>query len=180
MNKPFALLVIAVGLAMIVVPRLQPRSDDSGMVDVPTELARRVFLERSFFPADYVNPDSLQCVIMERNTGGDTVAMLVAFADGATSLYLSTGRGILNKRSRNVREAADRFQALAKDRVDQFTATGNFGRPTNGMTRFFVITGSRTLATEAYANAFLASQYSVLQELNAAALATITELRKKT
>lgn len=180
MDKPFAIVVVAVAVAIVVAPRFHRRVDDTGMVAVPTERARHDLLERKFFPAGYTSPDELKCVIMEWNTGGDTVATLVAFTDGNTSLYLSSGRGILNARSRNVQEAAARFRDLAIERVDQFLMTTDFDPPRSGKSRFFIITGSKTLATEAQLNKSLMSPYSVLKELVEAAQATITELRKKT
>ena len=179
MDKPFAIVVVAVAVAIVVAPRIHRRVDDSGMVAVPTEKARLDLLERRFFPAQYVNPEQLEAVIMEWNTGGDTVATLVAFADGTTSLYLSSGRGILNARSKNVQTAATRFRDLAMDRADQFFSTADFDPPRSGKSRFYIITGSQTRATDAQLTTRLTSPYSNLKELTAAGQTTITVLREE-
>jgi hypothetical protein len=109
------------------------------------------------------------------------VATLVAFSDGTTSLYLNHGGGVIGAGGReSVRQAAEQFRALAVARAEQFSTTADFDPPTNGKTRFFIITATKTLATRAQSNGQLSNQYNALKPLAEAAQATITEIRHTT
>jgi hypothetical protein len=71
----------------------------------------------------------------------EAVATLVAFADGTTSLYFSTGGGTIGAGDHaTVRMAAEEFLRIASDHVDQFTRATEYPLPNIGRVRFYVHT----------------------------------------
>ena len=77
----------------------------------------------------------------------EAVATLVCLADGTTSLYFSNGRGVIGAGEHaSVRDAAERFIALANSYVGAFTISTDSAMPSTGRVRFHVRTfeGLRT------------------------------------
>ena len=77
----------------------------------------------------------------------NAVASLVAVADGSTSIYFSSGGGIIGAgQHQNVREIADRFIALVDSQVEALTITDAHPLPAVGRVRFYARTfdGLRT------------------------------------
>ena len=181
MRKLLVLTIVIVAALIVAAPRFRQWSTDRAEGRVGSAGLRLAVLQRKFVGAtSAADSDEVKCVVMDWNLGGETVATLVAFADGTTSLYLTSGGGILGAGSHeNVREAAARFRALAADRADQFSTTADFDPPASGKTRFFIITGTKTLATQAQRNGQLLNQYIVLKPLAEAAQATISEIRQR-
>lgn len=128
---------------------------------------------------DAADPDEIRCVLMDWNLGGESVATLVAFEDGATSLYLSSGGGVLGAgEHETVRDAAGRFRAAAAGLREHFSSTNDFAPPPTGHSRFFIVTPTKTLGTAAIPNGELRRRGHALAPLEAAAQAAITEIRR--
>jgi hypothetical protein len=71
----------------------------------------------------------------------EAVATLVAFADGTTSLYFSSGGGTIGAGSHDtVREASEELLRTADQHVDKFIPTKEYPLPKEGRVRFYVHT----------------------------------------
>ena len=92
---------------------------------------------------------SVYGVIMDMGLQRGT-ATLVGFSTGDGSLYLSSGGGIIGGGGHaSVRQSARAWVESAEAHQGAFTLTTTFERPTNGQTRFFILTNHGTLtATE--------------------------------
>jgi len=141
---------------------------------------RLAILRREFVDADAPGqPDDIHCVLMDWNLGDDSVATLVAFEDGTTSLYLSTGGGIIGAGDHaNVREVAPAFRAAATGSREHFRSTQDFTPPPNKSSRFFLVTRTGTLATPIIANTDLQGDAHPLAPLATRAQVLIAEIRR--
>lgn len=82
-------------------------------------------------------PGKPWAVMMETGYPGAVVS-LVAFADGSTSLYFSSGGGVLGGGEHaSVNEASRAFVAKAADDVQHVESTSDHPLPPEGMTRFY-------------------------------------------
>ena len=80
----------------------------------------------------------------------EAVASLVTITDGTTSLYFSTGGGIIGAGDHvSVREAADTFIAAADASVNAFVPASEHPFPSTGRVRFYVRTFDGLLTAEA-------------------------------
>jgi len=106
------------------------------------------------------------------------VATLVSFADGSTSLYISTGGGVIGAGEHQaVREEADRFLAVAEQHIADFDPVdGETPPPKPGRVRFYVRTFQSTLTAEAE-DAPLARGQHKLSPVFHAGHAVITQMR---
>jgi len=88
-------------------------------------------------------------IIME--TGyPEAVATLAVFAEGSTSLYFSSGGGVIGAgEHESVRETHGPFFAEAEARLAAFTKTTEMPLPAEGRVRFYVRTFRGTLTAEA-------------------------------
>ena len=85
-------------------------------------------------------------VIMETGTERGT-ATLVAFVTGDSSLYVSTGGGVIGQASHvHVVVQAKRLVAQAAEYVGEFNAGAGFPYPRAGQTRFYVLTSGGIVA----------------------------------
>jgi hypothetical protein len=117
--------------------------------DVMREMRERVF---SMPPGEIgLEPGpghrSVWCVLMEMIRPNKAVVSLVTIADGTTSLYFSSGGGIIGAgQHATVREESDRFIALIDEHVEAFAPTEDHPMPEIGRVRFYVRTfdGLRT------------------------------------
>jgi hypothetical protein len=88
-------------------------------------------------------------VLMETAYPG-AVASLVAFVEGSTSLYFSSGGGIIGAgEHESVRAALGPFFRAAEDHRHQFTVTHATPLPEPGRVRFYLRTFEGTLTAEA-------------------------------
>jgi len=115
-------------------------------------------------------------VLME--TGYDVgTASLVALADGTTSLYYSTGGGMLGSGDYNpVAQASKALVAEAEHHIHQLLATKDFPLPESGQVRFYFMTYNGFLQA-ATTEKDLASGKHVLSPLYHLAQETLTQLR---
>jgi hypothetical protein len=85
-------------------------------------------------------------VLMETGYPGAT-ATLLALGDGTTSLYLSTGGGVIGGHAhQNVREANAEFVETANRYYEHMTPTDSFPLPAEGHTHFYALTDSGVLS----------------------------------
>lgn len=107
----------------------------------------------------------------------EVVATLVALAGGTTSLYLSSGRGVVEADAhQRVREAAQRFIALADDHVGNFAPADKDCVPEVGRVRFYARTFDGLTTAEAGARD-LAEQRHSLSPLFSAGHEVIAAIR---
>jgi hypothetical protein len=105
------------------------------------------------------------------------VATLAAFADGSTSLYVSTGGGVIGAGERKaVREEADRFLTVVQQHIEGFEPTDETPLPSAGRVRFYVRTFQSTLTAEVE-DAPLARGTHKLSPVFQAGHAVITQMR---
>ena len=115
-------------------------------------------------------------VLME--TGYDVgTASLVALADGTTSLYYSTGGGMLGSGEFSpVAQASKALVAEAEQHIDGLLATEDFPLPEAGQVRFYFMTYNGFLQA-ATTEKDLASGKHALSPLYHLAHETLTQLR---
>ena len=105
------------------------------------------------------------------------VASMVAIADGAASLYLSTGGAVIGGHAHeNVRAAVRRFLVTLERSLEVFAVATTFAPPTAGKVSFTVRSYEADLAAEAPESDFAAGGH----RLSAAFLGghdVLTELR---
>lgn len=104
-------------------------------------------------------------------------ATLLSLADGTTSLYLSTGGGIIGGgQHESVRKAATAFLAAGEAALPQMTPTTEYPQASGGHARFYLLTYSGTLTAEAAEMALISDEHP-LHALAAAGQGVITQLR---
>lgn len=80
----------------------------------------------------------------------EAAASLIAFADGTTSLYFSSGGGVIGAgQHAAVRAATEAFLAAAEGHLDALTPARDTSLPPEGKVRFLVRTFDGTLSGEA-------------------------------
>jgi hypothetical protein len=105
------------------------------------------------------------------------VASLLSIADGTTSLYTSTGGGIIGGGFHGpVREATEKFLALIESALGQFEPRAAFELPTAGRVAFVVRTYQADFGTEV-AQADFAGGKHPLTRVFVAANEVLTALR---
>ena len=87
--------------------------------------------------------------VMMETAFPEAVATLVSFADGTTSLYLSSGGGTIGAGDHaSVRTAAEAFLQIANDHLANFSPAHEFPLPEEGHVRFYVHTFDGVLTAE--------------------------------
>jgi hypothetical protein len=104
-------------------------------------------------------------------------ASLAVFADGTTSLYFSTGGGLLGSPEYlPVAEAAKEMVVQAEHSLGQLSPSEEIALPSAGMVRFTLLTFSGTLTAEDSEHS-LTSGNQPLSGLYSAGRETLTQLR---
>ena len=107
----------------------------------------------------------------------DATATLVSFCDGTTSLYTSTGGGVIGGGEHAaVAAATNAFIAAAEQFVDTMSATTEFPSPTVGSVRFQILTFTGGMTAEVEEQA-LGENRDHLSPLFYAGHQVITQLR---
>ena len=107
----------------------------------------------------------------------EATATLVAFADGTTSLYISTGGGIIGAGEHPpVREEADRFLSIVQQHIAEFAAATSTPLPRRGHVRFYVRTFQATLTAEVNEE-LLERREHTLSPVYVAGHAVLTQIR---
>ena len=108
---------------------------------------------------------TVRAVVYDWNVGSG-VATLVAFEDGTTSVYLSTGGGIIGTGSHeSVKRAAAAFRNEAARLRSRFTPAEAFPLPESGESRFYLVTDAATLQSAALSEAELKGDGHPLHKL---------------
>ena len=93
------------------------------------------------------NPD-LRGVAMDWGVGGSSVSTLVSLSDGSTSLYFSSGGGMLGLGEREgLQGAAEAFRAAVTAKEAEFSAVTDFPPPPSGHVVFYVLGESATVSS---------------------------------
>jgi hypothetical protein len=105
------------------------------------------------------------------------IATLAVFADGTSSLYISTGGGVIGSgEHKPVRDVAERFLFAAQGLIEHFEPAGETPYPKPGRVRFYIRTFETTLAAEADEQE-LGRNFHELAPLFHAGHAVITQMR---
>ncbi len=116
------------------------------------------------------------CVLMETGYAVG-FATLVSLADGTTSLYYSTGGGMLGSSDYlSVAEASKALVAQAENHLDSLASNGTFPLPEVGQVRFIFLTYTGVFTAEAPEDT-LASEKHPLSRLYMLGRETLTQLR---
>ena len=110
----------------------------------------------------------------------DAVATLVSLADGTTSLYFSTGGGVVGAGAHPaVRDAAAAFIAVADAQLAHFSGATEYPQPAPGRVRFYLRTYEGLETAEA-SDADLREERHPLAPLFRAGHAVIAAVRRST
>ena len=110
----------------------------------------------------------------------EAAATLVVFADGTTSMYFSSGGGVIGAGDHEpVRAAAGKLLSLAESQVSRFAPAADTSLPLAGRVTFFLRTFTGTLGAEA-GETELGGGAHRLSEVFLAAHAVITAVREAT
>jgi hypothetical protein len=125
-----------------------------------------------------VPPDApVVAVLMENGLSGGAVATLVGVADGTTSLYYSTGGGVIGAGTRSdVAVATQRWLLTCGQLLEQLSAVAEPPLPTEGMVQFVAVTPGGLLAAVA-SSAELGERHHALSPLFYAGHGVITQIR---
>jgi hypothetical protein len=169
--------VIAVALRRRGAVRAQPRGQSGANAG---HGLRTQLLSRALFADKPANgSDQPRCVVLDWNLGGTNVATLVAFDDGTTSLYLSSGGGIIGAGAHEaVKQAAAQFRSSATAERARFAAVTQFELPSDGRSVFYLVTDTATLSSGSIANAELQRGAHPLSRLANQAQAVIGAVRQ--
>lgn len=119
----------------------------------------------------------IQCAVMDWGVGEGS-ATLVAFVDDTTSLYTSTGGGIIGAGVHaQVRDAARAFREQLVQASRGFVPAPDIALPARDQVRFFAVTPESTLASPTIAVAALQDRSHPLFLVGQAAQATIAAIR---
>lgn len=144
------LLLGAVAVALAILAwRFWPAARiQSGSASTEPEL-RGMVLRRDILASLAPSTDGRPRAVVMDWSMDSGAATLVAFDDGTTSLYTSTGGGVIGAGSHDaVRDAAGQFRAEAERMLTEFTvvpANDPFSLPPANAVSFYVITDSATL-----------------------------------
>jgi hypothetical protein len=163
--------------------RTLPSADGSGMPRAGgTQELRRVVLRREFLagtpPAPSGEP---RAVVMDWGLDNGA-ASLVAYDDDTTSLYLSSGGGVIGAGAHeSVRRAARALRAEADAVRSHFAAIADddpLTLPSAGGVTFYLVTDSATLRAGPVGAELLAANAHALARLGNQAQAVITAIRE--
>ena len=108
---------------------------------------------------------------------GNGVATIVSLVDGSTSMYLSSGGGIIGGGGHeHVRNAASRFVLKGEEFLPRFLATGTFPLPDPEQVLFYALTYEGGFVAQA-SNEELMAERSELTPLFGAGQDVISALR---
>ena len=139
---------------------------------------RRAVLSREMFGAAPPGTGAIRAVAYDWRVGSGGVT-IVAFADGTTSLYFTTGGGILGTGAReSVQRAAAAMRAEAERVVSGFESVSDFPLPAGGQSAFYIVTDSATLGSGPIASSELERGKHPLSALAQRAQDVLTEIRR--
>jgi hypothetical protein len=141
-------------------------------------LRNAVLLREPFKAMPPVAPGTILAVMYDWEIGRGVVT-LVAFHDGTTSVYLSSGGGFIGTGSQqSVQRAAAAFREEAARVRGHFTPATAFPLPERGKSRFHLVTDSATLQSGMFTEAELQADAHPLGKLAHLAQDVITAVRQ--
>ena len=164
MRNVLAAAIVATVITGSVVSSQRPASQEA-----PTNKTlalRNAVLSRELFKKLAPRaPGTIRAVVYDWDVD-DGTATLVTFEDGATSVYLSTGGGVIGAgKHEAVRRAAAAFRDEAARVRDSFTPATTFPLPDRGKSRVYLVTDTATLQSAAFSDAEVRAQRHPLQKL---------------
>jgi hypothetical protein len=179
--RSFAILAIVIVALLALAPRLRRGPDDAKAREASAVLRRKVLTREFLTGVASGAPGMPRCVVMDWNVGGTSVATLVVFDDGTTSLYFSGGGGVIGAGAHDaVKRVAQEFRGQAGHASAQFSPASRFDLPPSGTSAFYVVTDSATLTSGPVENSVLAGGRHPLSALARAAQDVITQIRRAT
>ena len=143
----------------------------------PTEVAAELRMRALDALGELRNGDMLGGIVVDWGFPTAT-ASVVALADGTTSLYLSSGGGVIGGGGNaSVRQAADALLALAQRMTGEIRAPDDGSAPAPGEFRFHVVTADGARSATATVEKLGGGAHS-LSPLFAATQDVITALRE--
>lgn len=174
MRKLLVLTAIALVALFLVAPRFVRWTSTRPKVAV----GRLAVLQRTFVDSNTVADSAdVVAVVMDSNMGGGVISTLVVYTDGKTTLLAPPARA-LTSANEKVREAANLFREAVANKADQFGTTADFDPPSNGKTRFYIITRTGTFATYPQMTVVLQNETQPLHPLLAAGEAAVAEIQR--
>ena len=138
---------------------------------------RRLVLSREFLKQAGATPGAAAAV-MDWNVGGGA-GTLVAFHDGAVSLYFSSGGGIIGAGMHDqIRAPATQFHPLLSQNADLLSPTTEYSLPPAPKVVFWLVRNDATLRSAASDPEQLAGLENPFSAVHACAQATISALRE--
>lgn len=173
-----SLIAIAGGLIAVGALALARRSAGrTGSHEGSMALRDAVLSRELFKDSPPIEPGTMRAVVFDWNIGNG-IATVVAFADGTTSLYLSSGGGVIGAGTHEpVARAAAAFREEAARVVSQFAPTDEFAQPPEDRARYYVVMQDRTLASGYFTSAELQQSGHPFRPLGERAQAVITAIR---
>lgn len=177
-----AAIVVAllIGAIILVAVLTRPSAAEREQAAQGAAMLRQKVLNREFL-ADTPGStpgSSIRAVVFDWELGNGS-ATLAAFDDGTTSLYFSSGGGVIGAGAYEaVKRAAASFREEANKVRGRFTSVSEFPLPSSGTSVFYLVTDSATLTSGPVPSADLQSQQHPLGELARRAQDVITEVRK--
>ena len=176
----FLVVIFAAAVAVATKKRGARRTKELSKGMNPMLELREGVLSRTFFAnAAPLPADAPRCVLMDWNMSGNGVATLLAFFDGTTSLYFSTGGGILGAGAHApVERAATRFRQHAVAERARFKPASSFELPQGGIVVLYIVTDRETLSSGPIPTSELEKGSHPLTALGGSAQAVITAVRQ--
>ena len=168
--------VVAVGTKKRLAQRAgEPSKEMNAMLEL-----REGVLSRTFFAnAAPLAADTPRCVLMDWNMSGNGIATLLAFYDGTTSLYFSSGGGILGAGAHEpVERAATRFRQHAVAERARFRPASSFALPGARIVVLYIVTDTETLSSGPIPTSEMEKGTHPLTALGGSAQAVITAVRQ--
>jgi hypothetical protein len=123
-------------------------------------------------------PGTIRAVVYDWDVGGG-VATLVAFHDGTTSIYLSSGGGFVGAGAHDsVKRAAAAFRDEAARMRRHFTPAETFPLPDRGRSRFYIVTDGATLQSALFSDSEVQEEGHPLNKLARQAQDVMTAVRR--
>jgi hypothetical protein len=174
------IVALLIGAIILVAVLTRPSAAEREQAAQGAATLRQKVLSREFL-ADTpgsIPGTSIRAVVFDWQLGNGT-ATLVAFDDGTTSLYFSSGGGVLGAGAHDaVKRAAAAFREEASKVQGRFTGVTEFPLPAGGTSVFYLVTDSATFTSGPIPSADLQRQEHPLGELARRAQDVITEVRK--
>jgi hypothetical protein len=180
----FLFLVLAALVLAALAWRFRPAPRNQSARAAADPDLRTMILRREILAPLEPSSDGRPRVVVMDWTMESGTATLVAFDDGTTSLYMSTGGGVIGAGEHDeVRDAAGRFRTEAERMLNEFAAVAAndpLSLPPSDAVNFYIITDSATLRAGPIATSRLIAGDHPLAELGNRAQVVIAAIQALT